>query len=57
MIMTYANRSEQIAQAMSHDRQEREQHQAEPYSRDTSGLFLFLLQLCICLHLCAFAIY
>ena len=56
-ITQYGSRSEQIARAIQRRQNLRAKSDREPLSRETSGLYLFLVQLCICLHLFAFAIY
>jgi hypothetical protein len=53
----YGSRSEQIVSAIQRGQNLRADSDTERLSRETSGLYLFLVQLCICLHLFAFAIY
>ena len=56
-IKPYDSRIEQIVRAVQRRQCARTKSESEPLSRETSGLYLFLVQLCICLHLVAFAIY
>ena len=52
----YDSRSAQVVRALQ-KQQLRTEKKPDPLSRETSGLYLFLLQVCICLHLFAFVIY